>query len=257
MANDPDALEKLRQRHRRWLAQLGILDRPWLILGSAPSPTIPPGLIGHCARVDINNAGKTANALGLPPADLTFRKRRKSWDEHPHVRTRGLLWLHNKPLWWMHLELLAKPHVRYGSLMRATKAEREAMVTAVSGGLPAGIGAVGKVTNGVAATCYALFMGVPSVTLAGFSTTRMGHSYDDKGRPRKQIAEDSYLLKRLKGRGNVFTTELDLSEHVGLPIVGERSDVAARMTALGSSTDLKSLGPATSVQTKSLNVPTG
>ncbi|WP_027997459.1 hypothetical protein [Sinorhizobium arboris] len=228
MTIEPEALEKLREKHRRWLSRLGILDKPWLILGSAPSPTIPPDLIGYCARVDVNNAGKTANALGLPPADLTFRKRKKSWEEHPHVRTRGLLWLHTKPIWVMYLKLLAMPHVRYKSLMRATKDEREAIVDIVSGGLPSDIGEVGKVTNGVAALCYALFMGVPSVTLAGFSVTKMGHSYDDKGKTRRQIAEDTYVLTQLRDRGNVFTTESELSEHIGLPFVRDKGDIAGK-----------------------------
>ncbi len=174
MAIEPDGLELLRQNHRRWLSRLGILDKPWLILGSAPSPTIPPELIGYCARVDVNNSGKTANALGLPPADLTFRKKKKSWEEHPYVRTRGLLWLHTRPLWFMRLMLLLRPHVQYKSLMRATKGEREAIVDAVSGGLPADVGDVGKVTNGVAALCYGLFLGVPSITLAGFSLIENG-----------------------------------------------------------------------------------
>ncbi|ABR63797.1 hypothetical protein GOL45_29380 [Sinorhizobium medicae] len=229
MTIEPEALEKLREKHRRWLSRLGIVDKPWLILGSAPSPTIPPDLIGHCARVDVNNAGKTANALGLPPADLTFRKRKKSWEEHPYVRTRGLLWLHTKSIWVMYLKLLAMPQVRYKSLMRATKAEREAIVNVVSGGLPSDIGEVGKVTNGVAALCYALFMGVPSVTLAGFSVTKMGHSYDDKGRIRRQIAEDTFVLRRLRDRGNVFTTELELSEHIGLPFIRDREDIIRNM----------------------------
>ncbi|WP_342587317.1 hypothetical protein [Pseudaminobacter soli (ex Li et al. 2025)] len=228
MAIEPDALEALRGRHRRWLSRLGILDKPWLILGSAPSPTIPFDLVGHCARVDVNNSGKTANALGLPPADLTFRKRKKSWEEHPHVRTRGLLWLHTQPLWVMYLSLLAKPRVRYESLMRATKAEREAIVDVVTGGLPSDVGDVGHVTNGVAALCYALFTGVPSVTLAGFSITKMGHSYDNKGKIRRQIAEDTFVLTRLKDRGNVFTTELDLAQHVGLPLVRDRSGIATK-----------------------------
>ena len=203
--------------------------KPWLVLGSAPSPTIPPDLIGYCARVDVNNSGKTANALSLPPADLTFRKRKKSWEEHPYVRTRGLLWLHTKPLWFMYLKLLTMPQVRYKSLMRATKDEREAIVDVVSGGLPPDTGELGKVTNGVAAVCYGLFMGVPSVTLAGFSVTKMGHSYDDKGRIRRQIAEDTFVLTRLRERGNVFTTELELSEHIGLPFVRDRGDLAGHM----------------------------
>ncbi|RVK33123.1 hypothetical protein [Sinorhizobium meliloti] len=228
MTIEPEALEKLREKHRRWLSRLGIIDKPWLILGSAPSPTIPPDLIGHCARVDVNNAGKTANALGLPPAELTFRKRKKSWEEHPYVRTRGLLWLHTKPIWVMYLKLLAMPQVRYKSLMRATKVEREAIVDAVSGGLPSDIGEVGKVTNGVAALCYALFMGVPTVTLAGFSVTKMGHSYNDKGKTRRQIAEDTFVLTQLRDRGNVFTTELELSEHIGLPFVRGKGDIAGK-----------------------------
>ncbi|MCA1371192.1 hypothetical protein I6F15_28080 [Bradyrhizobium sp. BRP14] len=230
MAIEPDGLEIFRENHRRWLSRLGILDKPWLILGSAPSPTIPPELIGYCARVDVNNSGKTANALGLPPADLTFRKKKKSWEEHPYVRTRGLLWLHTRPLWSMRLKLLLRPHVKYKSLMRATKAEREAIVDAVSGGLPADVGEVGKVTNGVAALCYGLFLGVPSITLAGFSLSKMGHSYDDKGKIRRQIAEDTIVLTRLRSRGNVFTTEAELSEHIGLPLVRSGEDVERHLS---------------------------
>ncbi|WP_234818545.1 hypothetical protein [Sinorhizobium fredii] len=229
MTNEP-TLEALRESHRLWLSQLGILDRPWLIFGSAPCPTIPSDLIGYCARVDVNNSGKTANALGLPPADLTFRKRKKSWQEHPYVRTRGLLWLHRRPLWVMHLKLLLKPNVRYKSLMRATKAEREAIVNIVSGGVPCDVGEVGKVTNGVAALCYGLFVGVPSITLAGFSLTQMGHSYNDNGKVRRQIAEDTFVLTRLRNRGNVFTTELELSEQVGLPLVRSSSTIEDYMS---------------------------
>ena len=140
----------------------------------------------------------------------------------------------------MYLLLLAKPSVRYESLMRPTKAEREAIVDVVSGGLPTDVGDVGKVTNGVAALCYALFMGVPSVTLAGFSITSMGHSYDDKGRVRRQIAEDTFVLTRLKDRGNVFTTELALSEQIGLPLVRDRSGITANMDSSIGQNQLRS-----------------
>ncbi|KQY42504.1 hypothetical protein [Rhizobium sp. Root483D2] len=227
MNTDIDHLQNFRAEHRKWLTKLGILDRPWLLFGSAPDPTLPQEILQKCARVDINNAGKTANQLGLPPADLTFRKKKKSWEEHPYVRTRGLLWLHTRPLWVMHLKLLLKPNVRYKSLMRATKSDREAIVHHVSGGLPAEIGDVGKVTNGVAALCYALFMGVPSVTLAGFSLQKMGHSYNAKGSVRRQIEEDTFVLTQLRNRGDVFTTERDLSDYVGIPLAQSYQDISA------------------------------
>nr|WP_244560101.1 hypothetical protein [Ensifer aridi] len=114
--------------------------------------------------------------------------------------------------------------------MRATKGEREAIVDAVSGGLPADVGDVGKVTNGVAALCYGLFLGVPSITLAGFSLSKMGHSYDDKGKIRRQIAEDTVVLTRLRSRGNVFTTEAELSEHIRLPLVRSGEDVERHLS---------------------------
>ncbi|WFU86296.1 hypothetical protein QA644_14250 [Rhizobium sp. CC1099] len=123
------------------------------------------------------------------------------------------------------------PQVQYKSLMRATKDEREAIVTAVSGGLPPGVGELGKVTNGVAAVCYALFMGAPSVTLAGFSVTKMGHSYNDKGKLRRQIAEDTFVLTQLRNRGNVFTTEGELSAQIGLPLVRNRDDIEKHMAS--------------------------
>ena len=213
---DMEDLQALRDAHRRWLTKLGILDKPWLILGSAPYPTLPPDIVAHCARMDVNNSGKTAAMLGLPAADLTFRKRKKSWEEHPDVHTRGLLWLHTPPLWVMRLKLLMKPRVRYRSLMRATKEEREAIVEHICGGIPGDIGECGHVTNGVAAACYALFVGVPSVTLAGFSLTVMGHSYNEKGSTRRQIAEDTYVLSKLRDRANVFTTEQGLSDSIGI-----------------------------------------
>lgn len=218
-------LQALRETHRRWLAKLKILDRPWLILGSAPNPTLPTDIVAHCARMDVNNAGKTANMLGLPAADLTFRKRKKSWEEHPDVRTRGLLWLHTRPLWVMRLKLLMKPSVRYRSLMRATKEEREAIVDHVCGGMPTDIGETGHVTNGVAALCYALFMGVPSATLAGFSLTVMGHSYNEKGSTRRQIDEDAYVLSKLRERPEVFTTEEGLSASIGIRHVARLEDI--------------------------------
>lgn len=238
MTVETATLETLRGNHRRWLSELGILNRPWLIFGSAPDPSLPQDVVGYCARVDVNNSGKTANALGLPPADLTFRKRKKSWQEHPYVRTRGLLWIHRRPLWVMHLKLLLKPTVRYKSLTRATKAEREAIVNAVSGGLPSEVGEVGKVTNGVAALCYGLFVGVPSITLAGFSLTQMGHSYNDRGKTRRQIAEDTFVLTCLKERGNVFTTELDLADQIGLPLVRTRGDIASYVSRLNGAGQL-------------------
>lgn len=228
----------MREKHRRWLSKLGILDKPWLIFGSAPDPTLPSGLVERCARVDINNAGKTASALGLGPADLTIRKRKKSWKEHPNLQTRGLLWYHTAPLSMMYLRLWLKPGVRFKSLKRATKDERNAIVHLVCGGVPEELGETGKVTNGVAAACYALYMGVPAVVLAGISLSKMGHSYDDRGRRRRQIDEDAFVLQKLRNVRNLFTTETDLAARTGIRLASGSSCLA-----VGRASDLQA-GPA-------------
>lgn len=209
-----------REQQRKWLASLGLLERPWLILGSAPSPTLPPQLLETHARVDINNAGRTADLLGLGPADLTFRKKSKPWSEHPALRTRGLIWYNTVPAFMLRLRLLALPRTRVGKIMKATRSEREKIVEIVSNANPNEIGDRGKVTNGVAALCYALYVGVPQVVLTGMSLSKDGHSYNEVNRARRQIEEDAFILDKLRDRPEVLTTEPDLAFDTGIRLWG-------------------------------------
>lgn len=205
-----------RDRQRKWLAELGILDRPWLIFGAAPSPTIPDGILNTHARIDINNSGLTAQALGLGPADLTIRKKSKSWSEHPTLNTRGLIWYRSAPLLLMRLQLLMMPRVRVGSLMRFGRVERDAIVDLISGLKMRDAGERGKATNGVAAACYAIFVGIPEIVLCGVSLSQNGHSYNEKGRTRIQLEEDSLVLSRIKDHPSLFTTESNLARDAGI-----------------------------------------
>jgi hypothetical protein len=205
-------------RHRAWAAGLGLLDRPWLILGSAPDPTLPAALLASHARIDINNAGRTAQRLGLGRADLTVRAKHKTWREHRHLDTRALLWVHEIPALLLRLLLLTKPYRHIGSLRTMSRGEREAMTAAVSGVSVQGVGDWGKVTNGVAAACYGLMLGVPAIVLAGLSLSKEGHSYDDLNRSRRQVREDAGVLAGLKGRPGLATTEADLASETGLPL---------------------------------------
>ncbi|ORE97153.1 putative membrane-anchored protein [Aurantimonas sp. 22II-16-19i] len=202
--------------HGAWLDGLGIRDRPWLILGSAPDPTVPPELFPSHARIDINNAGRTAAALGLGRADLTLRAKKKSWAEHPHIDTRGLLWIHTAPRFLLRPLLINKPYDHIGRVAPLRRRDREAMVTHVSGASVEMIGDLGKVTNGVAAICYGLLLGVPEIVVAGISLSKTGHSYDDLGRVRRQVEEDAVILDRLRTEPRVSTTEDDLAETAGL-----------------------------------------
>ena len=213
----PTDYHRTVEKHRRWLGRLGLLDRPWFVLGAAPAPTIPPD-IELFVRVDVNNSGRTAQELGLGRADLTFRSKKKSWDEHRTLDTEALLWIHDRPTWLARMMLARRPHRYVGSLRVMRRRIREHAVVSESGVTPAEIGELGKVTNGVCAACYGLALGAPEIVLSGISLTKAGHSYDDQGRKRRQIEEDRFVLEALVRRGQVKTTEQDLHESVGLPM---------------------------------------
>ena len=207
--------------HRTWLRRRGHLDRPWLVLGAAPSPTLPQTALDKRVRVDINNAGRTARDLGLGRADVTFRSKKKSWAEHPHLDTDALVWVHTLPSWAARLDLLRRPLEHVGSVRTLTRRDREALVLEQSGTSVAEVGELGKVTNGVAAMCFALALGVPRIALGGISLTAAGHSYDDRGRTRRQVDEDTVVLNALATRPEVETTEPELAAMTGIRLVTE------------------------------------
>ncbi len=216
-------MERIIDRYGTWIEELGIRNRPWLILGSAPDPTVPMELVNSHARIDINNAGKTAAAMGLKRADLTFRTKKKSWDEHSHVDTRGLIWLHAQPAFILRLRLLNKPYDHIGKIVGLSRIDRDAIVVHVAGTSVKSIGDVGKVTNGIAAACLGLLLGVPIVVLAGISLSNVGHSYDQLDRPRRQVGEDAFILERLRSLPELWTTEKDLASEAGLKLWNSNS----------------------------------
>ncbi|WP_152048418.1 hypothetical protein [Aureimonas psammosilenae] len=209
-------LDRFKRRREAWLRKLKLLDRPWLILGAAPTPTLPPDLFRTHARIDINNAGKTAAELGLGRAALTFRASKKSWLEHDKIDTEGLIWLRDRPTRFIRLYLLDKPYRHIGHVSALTRFDRDEIVRLVSGMSLKEIGDLGKVSNGVAAACYGLLFGVPEVVLAGISLTQTGHSYDQLGRHRLQVEEDRLVLSHFAGDPRVATTEPELAELTGL-----------------------------------------
>ncbi|MBO0664543.1 hypothetical protein LQ948_18515 [Jiella sp. MQZ9-1] len=201
---------------KRWLKPLGIVDRPWLILGSAPDPTIPDGILATHARIDINNVGRTAQAMGLGQADLTVRAKKKSWEEHPHIDTRMLLWIHTVPALVLPLLLIGKPYDHIGRVRPLRRRDRENVVLEVSGVPLEGFGDLGKVTNGVAMACYGLLLGVPEIVLSGISLSKVGHSYDQLGRRRRQVDEDRAVLTALAPEPRLSTSEADLAAESGI-----------------------------------------
>lgn len=209
-------LVQIRAAQRDAMARLGLLDRPWVILGGAPQPTMPDELLASHARIDINNAGLAARQRGWGPADLTVRRPVESWSAFPDLETRALLWYNARPRWRQRWKLMRQRRAKIGALVSLSPDDREAINQAMIGPEILGIGELGKPSTGIAALCYGLFLGVPEIVLAGFSFARAGHSYDALARPRMQIPEDRHALQRLREDPRVATTEPELAADIGL-----------------------------------------
>jgi hypothetical protein len=175
-------------------------------------------VVSESVRIDINNAGRTAVSLGLGRAGLTIRAHRKSWEEHPHLDSRGMLWVSDYPTLWMRWQLSRRKQAHVDHVMSWHRRERDRIVEFVVGEPMLGVGDYGKATNGIAAACYGLFVGVPRIVLAGISAGMPGHSYDSLDRPRRQIEEDIFVLERIGRRRELMTTEATLAAAVGMTL---------------------------------------
>jgi hypothetical protein len=205
----------LKRYHREWLGARGLLDRPWLILGSAPQPTIPSHRPAGCAYVYVKYAGRSAKRHGLPPADLTFTTVWQSSDRMKDIAVDNIIWLRPK------LGLAGRVRRAFG--LRATRIsdmlgrERDAYVMETLGSLFAQ--EERRPSNGIGLISFALAQGVPQIIIAGISVDVAGHEYDDLKRRRRHSREDIAALKRVAERYPfVSTTERRLSEETGLPL---------------------------------------
>lgn len=211
-------LSALRDRHRGWLQGAGLLDRPWLVLASAPGPTIPAILPANLVHFHIKYAGHAAKALGLKGPDLTFL-----YEDPPTARIAGLTFDHvlalrsdtpsalSRGRRW-----LARDRRR---VMVITDDERDAITDSVVGGVFRDVGAMPRPSNGVAMIAYAVFVGVPRILVAGLSVETDGHSYDPGGRVRRHKEEDRASLCELaRIAPQVETTEQGLARLTGLAL---------------------------------------
>jgi hypothetical protein len=213
------SLESVKERNRQWLASRGLLARPWLVLGSAPNPSIPTDLAKRAELVCINNAGATAARLGLPPASLTVRNSNKEWNSVAGCTMPLVLWMSNAnpvEVYWTKL-FKAKAHV--GEIRAMNKAVRAEITDDILGSGVAEVGRMHKPSTGIFAALYGLFTGAPAIILAGLSMEGDGYSYGTLAGIQHHRDEDLFAMRILAARyPSVSTTERDVSERTGIPM---------------------------------------
>jgi hypothetical protein len=212
-------LERLERRHKEWLRDGGLLDRPWFMLASAPEPTVPTSLPSDLAHIHIKYAGHTARKLGLPPADLTFLLEKTRPDQVAALTFRRILRMTPSDGAVTRNALRQRLPGASSVEMPISKKERDAILRAVIGDAAVGKGTEQRPSNGISMLCYALLLKVPKIILSGFSLSKDGHSYAENVRVRRHKEEDSAALEVVVAHfPSVCTTETELHNATGMPL---------------------------------------
>jgi len=215
-----ERLQQVRQRHTRWLSRNGLLGRPWFVLGSAPEPTWPEPMPDDLAQIHVKYVGQFAKKVGaLPSPDLTFLVDVPKPHQIEGLKFTRILRMTEKR-WDLRLNRarLAMPFPPPTEI-RLSKVERDLVLADVIGDVFRGVGVEERPSNGIFLICYALFVGVPEIIVAGISVTSDGHSYNATARRRRHKEEDAASLQFIaKTYPTVITTEQALSAAVGLPL---------------------------------------
>ncbi len=209
--------ERVLGYHREWARHRGLLDRPWFMLGSAPSPTIPAILPANSAYVYIKYAGHSARKRRLPKADLTLLLTKTEPRQIAGLTmTNVLLMGASFPIGASIKRLLNRNRSQQGELYRR---ERDEFIIRTLGSLFAGIGTEKRPSNGISLLCYALALDVPQIIIAGVSLESDGHDYTESVKRRRHVEEDRAALQKVaKLYPGVSTSEESLHRLTGLPL---------------------------------------
>jgi hypothetical protein len=203
--------------HRNWAQQRGLLGRPWFVLGSAPSPTIPDRLPENTAYVYVKYAGHSAKRRGLPDADLTLLLTKTEPQQIAGLKSSNTLMMGRAfPLSAKLKRLIGYSRSNQAELYRV---ERDQFIVRALGSLFSGIGEEKRPSNGISLLAYGLALGVPQIIVAGMSLESNGHDYNGVGKKRRHVAEDRAALKEIAATYPfVSTTEENLNRLTGLPL---------------------------------------
>lgn len=213
----PRGFDRFLSAHRGWLKRRGLLDRPWFVLGSAPSPTIPGRLPDGTAFVHVKYAGRSAKALGLPPGDLSFLLDKTREQDVEGLHLDNILRMRKRH----NAATLFALYAPLGTFRECaiTHQERDDAVIGTLGSLFGGIGVEKRPSNGVALLCYAIAVGVPQIIVAGLSLDSDGYAYDPAARTRRHVPEDRAALKAAAMRyPQLVTSEPSLHAATGLAL---------------------------------------
>ena len=201
---------------------------PVLLLGSAPTATVPVGYGDDWTLVCANAAQAGGERLGLPSPQLIVLRTNFFDAGRVHAEAREALRNRSakhvvfrgvpKQMDFVASEL-ASLQFGYETLTMVERQKRERIVLHAVGTVPALISVNKDLSNGVFTLCAAIDLFQQPVVMSGFSFSVAGHAYNASNLPRAHVDQDRKAVRIIQSRGwPVYASEAKFAEESGLPL---------------------------------------
>ena len=201
---------------------------PVLLLGSAPTATVPADYGPHWRLACVNASQAGGYKLGLGDPDLTVLRTHlfeNSQVDHEAIealrgkRSRHVLFRGEPAELEITRSRLAKIDYGYDTLTMLGLAKRERVILSNSGGLLNLIRVNKNISNGILALFCSLDLFEGPIVMSGFSFSVTGHAYSASNLPRYHVGPDAFALRLVREQGRqVFAATAEFAEESGLPV---------------------------------------
>lgn len=218
-----------RDGFERDIAQIGHIDGPALVVGSAPNPTRPEGVDASWFRVSVNASQLLLSQFGLPEPHLTIFQpkikvdddnRQGYWRVLAGCGTEHLLFIVNGKNDGTIAPFLAERGYRAGRITPIRDVTKTSVMSDITGYylLSPTVGQR-SVSNGIFAAMLALKLGAKPVVMSGFSMED-GYFYSNQlPAKRNHVAPDLKACKGAMEQGHlIYTSDPGFAAATGLPL---------------------------------------
>lgn len=206
-------------------------QKTWVILGSAPNPTIPRSKIADSILVCVNASGFVASKSKLPVPGVTIMSgymavpptndvEETTRNAIKGLKTKELVWIDRGCAFTNAKAQLRKLDYGYETATVFTHEQRAQIVKQITGADLATQSRDRKISTGLFAVCFALYRGASEVILSGISLSTGGYEYCQRPKERRHVLPDQTAIsKLLDAKLPVKTSEKALSAITGIPFV--------------------------------------
>jgi hypothetical protein len=204
------------------LKNMPALSGPALVLASGPGAAVPSDFNERWTLATVNGSQAVAARLGLGSPDVTLMgtsilRNKDAQEVLRGKRTGTLICVRDKKHRDPARIRLAFLKYSYSGFFFLTRQERLRLLSEMVG---ESVASPARPSNGVILALLALHLGCEKVIMTGFSLTKDGHAYNNKGCVRGHKEQDRHILGKVVQRKlPIFTNQPDFSAESGIPLV--------------------------------------